>query len=82
MYAVPAIGDGPMFESNHVKLGFVVKSGLLDPEFDDVFTNIVTMLLASDPSMLKLPTASENLLLPTLTTPGIVLLAVGVKVAV
>ena len=47
-----------------------------------VLTDIETVLFASDPSMLKFPAASENLMLPTLTTPGVVLLAVGVKVAV
>ena len=46
-----------------------------------VLTVIETVLFASDPSTLKLPAASENFLLPTLTTPGVVLLAVGVKVA-
>ena len=46
-----------------------------------VSTVIVTVLLASAPSTLKLPAASENLLLATLTTPGVLLLAVGVNVA-
>jgi len=44
---------------------------------------IVTVLLASAPSVLKLPAASENLVLATLMValPGVVP-AVGVKVAV
>jgi hypothetical protein len=42
----------------------------------------VTVLLASAPSTFKFPTASENLLLATLTTPAVVLLVVGVNVAV
>ena len=42
----------------------------------------VTVLFESEPSTLKLPAASENLVLPTLTTPLAVLLAAGVKVAV
>jgi hypothetical protein len=46
-----------------------------------VSTVIVTELFASEPSTLKFPDASENLLLDTLTTPGVVLLAVGVNVA-
>ncbi len=47
-----------------------------------VSTVMVTVLLASAPSALKLPAASENLLLSTNTTPFEVELAVGVKVAV
>ena len=47
-----------------------------------VSTVIVTVLFASAPSTLNLPAPSENLLLATLTTPWVVLLAVGVKVAV
>jgi hypothetical protein len=42
----------------------------------------VTVLFASEPSTLKLPAASENLLLGTLTKPFVVLLAFGVNVAV
>ena len=47
-----------------------------------VFTLIVTLLLLSNPSVLKLLAASLNLLLATLTTPLEVLLDVGVNVAV
>ena len=47
-----------------------------------VLTLIVTVLLASLPSALKLPAASENLLLATLIDAVVVLLGVGVKVAV
>ena len=47
-----------------------------------VLTVIVTVLLASEPSALELPAASENLLLSTNTTPFAVELALGVKVAV
>jgi hypothetical protein len=47
-----------------------------------VLTEIVTELFASEPSILKFPDASENLLLATLITPLTVLLALGVKVAV
>ena len=47
-----------------------------------VSTIIVNVLLASDPSRLKLPAASENLPLATLTTPLAVLFEMGVKVAV
>ena len=47
-----------------------------------VSTVMVTVLLASDPSALALPAASENLVLSTNTTPFVVELAVGVKVAV
>ena len=47
-----------------------------------VLTVIETVLFASDPSTLKLPAASENLLLATLTTPDTLLLAAGVNVAV
>ena len=47
-----------------------------------VFTVIVTVLLVSDPSALTLPAASAKTPLATLTTPLVVLLAVGVKVAV
>ena len=42
----------------------------------------VTELLASDPSRLLLPAASENFELATEITPSVVLLSVGVKVAV
>ena len=42
----------------------------------------VSELLASDPSRLLLPAASENLELATEITPSVVLLSVGVKVAV
>ena len=44
-----------------------------------VLTVIVWVLSASAPSTFKLPAASENLLLATLTTPLVVLSAVGVK---
>jgi hypothetical protein len=47
-----------------------------------VLTVIVTVLLTSDPSTLKFPAASENLLLPTLKTPLEVLFAAGVNVTV
>ena len=46
-----------------------------------VFTEMVTMLFASEPSTLKFPAASENLLFTTLTTPLVVLLGLGVKIA-
>lgn len=42
----------------------------------------VTELLASEPSLLVLPAASENLELATEITPLVVLSAVGVKVVV
>ena len=42
----------------------------------------VIVLLESDPSLLKLPAASENLVDATEITPFVVLSAVGVKVAV
>ena len=42
----------------------------------------VCVLLASEPSRLLLPAASENLELATEMTPSVVLSAVGVKVAV
>ena len=47
-----------------------------------VSTVKVRELLASDPSLLVLPAASENFELATETTPSVVLSAVGVKVAV
>ena len=47
-----------------------------------VSTLKVTELLASDPSLLVLPAASENFELATETTPSVVLSGVGVKVAV
>ena len=47
-----------------------------------VFTVIVTVLFASAPSVLKVPAASLNLLLATLITPLVVLLAVGVNTEV
>ena len=47
-----------------------------------VSTVNVLVLLASDPSLLLLPAASLKVPLATLTTPLVVLLAVGVKVAV
>ena len=46
-----------------------------------VSTVRVTELLASAPSRLLLPAASENLELATEMTPSVVLSAVGVKVA-
>ena len=46
-----------------------------------VSTERVTELLASDPSALVLPEASENLELATEMTPSVVLLVEGVKVA-
>ena len=42
----------------------------------------VTELLASEPSRLLLPAASENFELATEITPSVVLSVVGVKVAV
>ena len=45
-------------------------------------TVMVTELLASEPSLLVLPAESENFELATETTPSVVLLSVGVKVAV
>ena len=47
-----------------------------------VSTLKVTELLASEPSRLLLPAASENFELATEITPSAVLLSVGVKVAV
>ena len=47
-----------------------------------VSTVKVTELLASDPSRLLLPAASENFELATEITPSVVLLEEGVKVAV
>ena len=47
-----------------------------------VSTVKVTELLASEPSRLLLPAASENFELATEITPSLVLLSVGVKVAV
>ena len=47
-----------------------------------VSTVKVTELLASEPSRLLLPAASENFELATEITPSVVLLTVGVKVAV
>ena len=46
-----------------------------------VSTERVTELLASEPSALVLPKASENLELATEMTPSVVLLVEGVKVA-
>ena len=48
----------------------------------NVFTAMVTVLLASEPSTLALPAASVNTPLAILTTPLVVLFAVGVNVAV
>ena len=51
---------------------------------DDLFVvsiERVTELLASEPSRLLLPAASENCELATEITPSVVLLSVGVKVA-
>ena len=42
----------------------------------------VTVLFGSEPSLLKLPAASENLVDATEITPFVVLSAVGVKIAV
>ena len=42
---------------------------------------MVRVLLASDPSTLKFPAASENRPFPTLTAPGVLLFGVGVNVA-
>ena len=56
-------------------VGAVVSAGT-------VFTVMVTVLLVSDPSELTLPAASENTPFATRTTPGVVLLAVGVNNAV
>ena len=47
-----------------------------------VSTVSVSELLASDPSRLLLPAASENFELAIEITPSVVLLSVGVKVAV
>ena len=47
-----------------------------------VLVGRLRVLLASAPSALKLPAASLNLLLATLITLGVVLLALGVKTAV
>ena len=47
-----------------------------------VLTDMVTELFASEPSELALPAASVKTPLATLTTPLVVLLAAGVKVAV
>ena len=47
-----------------------------------VSTLKVTELLASEPSRLLLPAASENFELATEITPSVVLFSVGVKVAV
>ena len=47
-----------------------------------VSTEKVSVLLASEPSVLKLPAESENLELETEITPLAVLLVAGVKVAV
>ena len=47
-----------------------------------VSTVKVTELLASEPSRLLLPAASENFELATEITPSVVLLSVGVKMAV
>ncbi len=47
-----------------------------------MFTVMVTVLLASAPSALKLPAASENLVLATDTTPLVIELVLGVKMAV
>ena len=47
-----------------------------------VSTVKVTELLASEPSRLLLPAASENFELATEITPSVVLSSVGVKVAV
>ena len=46
-----------------------------------VLTEIVTVLFVSPPSKLKLPAASVNFPLATLTTPFVVLLAFGMNVA-
>ena len=46
-----------------------------------VSTEMVTVLLASEPSVLALPAASENFVDATEITPLLVLLAEGVKVA-
>ena len=55
-----------------------------DGDEDEVVVSMlkVTELLASDPSRLLLPAASENFKLATEITPSVVLLSVGVKVAV
>ena len=65
----------PVFVRAIAIVGGVVSAGI-------VLVAIVTVLLASKPSVLKLPTTSLNLLLATEITLGVVLLAVGVKVAV
>ena len=58
-----------------VTVGAVLSAGA-------VLTAMVTVLLLSDPSALRLPAASENTPLATRTTPLVVLLAVGVNKAV
>ena len=66
----------------------------VSPAFSDVASELMamvgltvstvrgTVLFESDPSLLVLPAASENLLDATEITPFVVLSAVGVKVAV
>ena len=58
--------------------------GVGEGEADGVVVSTVkvTELLASEPSRLLLPAASENFELATEITPSLVLLSVGVKVAV
>ena len=76
------VGDG---------VGVGVGEGLGDGDGDGegegegevvVSTVKVTELLASEPSRLLLPAASENFELATEITPSVVLLSVGVRVAV
>ena len=78
----------PVITSMTLLAGTVVVSlVLLDEEEAEaaevlVSTVKVTELLASEPSLLVLPAASENFELATKITPLVVLSAVGVKVVV
>ena len=62
-----------------LSLEIEIFGGVISPV--QVSTAMMTELFASEPSTLKLPDKSENLLLATLTTPLVFLLAVGVNVA-
>ena len=78
----------PIIESMMLlSVAFVVGLVLLEKEELEaaevlVSTVKVTELLASEPSLLVLPAASENFELATEITPFVVLSAVGVKVVV
>lgn len=65
-------------EVSELSTGATVSAG----DTGTVLTVIVTVLSTSDPSMLKFPAASENLLLATFKTPFEVLFGVGVNVTV